>query len=184
MTDKGFRLRPPDYVVLGMVRLGARSGYDIKKAVRDSIRFFWTISEAQIYPSLERLERANLVRGRSAPQGKRQRRSFDITPQGEAALRGWLSGGEAMPLSAVTGDIRYGHAGDGSVAANGEVGEISAAGGRLQRPAGDPCTQARQFRAVDRGAVAAPDLQARQPIHFTRVDFTRGFGNLQIGRHN
>lgn len=98
MTDKGIRLRPPDYVVLGMVRLGARSGYDIKKTVRDSIRFFWTISEAQIYPSLERLERANLVRGRSASQGKRQRRSFDITPQGEAALRGWLSGGEAMPF--------------------------------------------------------------------------------------
>ena len=98
MTDKGIRLRPPDYVVLGMVRLGARSGYDIKKTVRDSIRFFWTISEAQIYPSLERLERANLVRGRSTPQGKRQRRSFDITPQGEAALRGWLSAGEAMPF--------------------------------------------------------------------------------------
>ncbi len=38
------------------------------------------------------------MRGRSAPQGKRQRRSFDITPQGEAALRGWLSGGEAMPF--------------------------------------------------------------------------------------
>ena len=35
MTDKGIRLRPPDYVVLGMVRLGARSGYDIKKAVRE-----------------------------------------------------------------------------------------------------------------------------------------------------
>jgi PadR family transcriptional regulator AphA len=98
MTDKGVRLRPPDYVVLGMVHLGAQSGYDIKKSVRDSIRFFWTISEAQIYPSLDRLERAALVRGRSAPQGRRRRRNFDITPQGEAALRGWLTGGEAMPF--------------------------------------------------------------------------------------
>jgi DNA-binding PadR family transcriptional regulator len=98
MTDKKIRLRPPDYVVLGMVRLGAQSGYDIKKSVRDSIRFFWTISEAQIYPSLDRLERAALVRGRSAPQGRRRRRNFDITPQGEAALRWWLTGGEAMPF--------------------------------------------------------------------------------------
>ena len=63
MSVKGVRLRPPDYVVLGMVRLGAQSGYDIKKSVRDLIRFFWTISEAQIYPSLDRLERAALVRG-------------------------------------------------------------------------------------------------------------------------
>jgi PadR family transcriptional regulator, regulatory protein AphA len=98
LTVKGVRLRPPDYVVLGMVRLGAQSGYDIKKSVRDSIRFFWTISEAQIYPSLDRLERAALVRGCSAPQGRRRRRNFDITPQGETALRRWLTGGEAMPF--------------------------------------------------------------------------------------
>jgi DNA-binding PadR family transcriptional regulator len=98
MTEKKVRLRPPDYVALGMVRLGAQSGYAIKKTVRDSIRFFWTISEAQIYPSLGRLERAALVRGRSAPQGRRRRRIFDITPQGEAALRSWLTGAEAMPF--------------------------------------------------------------------------------------
>ncbi|MDR3487416.1 MAG: PadR family transcriptional regulator [Bradyrhizobium sp.] len=98
MTEKGVRLRPPDYVVLGMVGLGAQSGYDIKKSVRDSIRFFWTISEAQIYPSLDRLERAALVRGHSAPQGRRRRRNFDITPQGEAALRRWLASDEAMPF--------------------------------------------------------------------------------------
>jgi PadR family transcriptional regulator AphA len=98
MSEKAVRLRPPDYVVLGMVRLGAQSGYDIKKLVHDSIRFFWTISEAQIYPSLERLERAALVRGRSAPQGRRRRPNFDNTPQGEAALRRWLTSAEAMPF--------------------------------------------------------------------------------------
>jgi PadR family transcriptional regulator AphA len=98
MTDKVVPLRPPDYVVLGMVRMGAHSGYEIKKTVRDSIRFFWTISEAQIYPSLERLERAMLVQGRSAPQGRRRRRNFDVTPQGEAVIRAWLTSGEAMPF--------------------------------------------------------------------------------------
>ena len=51
-------LGAPAYVVLGMVRLGARSGYEIKQAVEMSIRFFWTISQVQIYPSLKRLERA------------------------------------------------------------------------------------------------------------------------------
>jgi PadR family transcriptional regulator AphA len=88
----------PDYVVLGMVRLGARSGYEIKQAVELSIRFFWTISQAQIYPSLERLEAAGLVEGCSEPLGKRQRRTFQITEAGETALREWLQRDEPMPF--------------------------------------------------------------------------------------
>ena len=88
----------PDYVVLGMIRLGARSGYEIKQAVELSIRFFWTISQAQIYPSLERLEAAGLVEGCSDPLGKRQRRTFQITEAGESALREWLQRDEPMPF--------------------------------------------------------------------------------------
>jgi DNA-binding PadR family transcriptional regulator len=88
----------PDYVVLGMIRLGARSGYEIKQAVELSIRFFWTISRAQIYPSLERLEAAELVEGCSEPLGKRQRRTFQITEAGETALREWLQRDEPMPF--------------------------------------------------------------------------------------
>jgi PadR family transcriptional regulator, regulatory protein AphA len=91
-------LGAPAYVVLGMVRLGARSGYEIKQAVELSIRFFWTISQAQIYPSLEQLERAELVRGRSEPQGRRPRRVYDITETGEVALEEWLRGEEPMPF--------------------------------------------------------------------------------------
>ncbi len=92
------RLDAPDYVVLGMIRLGAKSGYEIKRTVELSIRFFWTISQAQIYPSLGRLERAGLVLGRSEPQGKRPRRVFDITEAGEAVLRDWLTREEPMPF--------------------------------------------------------------------------------------
>jgi len=91
-------LGAPAYVVLGMLRLGARSGYEIKQAVELSIRFFWTISQAQIYPSLELLERAGLVHGRSEPQGRRPRRVFEITQAGEAALEDWLRSEEPMPF--------------------------------------------------------------------------------------
>lgn len=86
----GEPLSAPAYVALGMVRLGARSGYEIKQAVEISIRFFWTISHAQIYPALAQLERAGLVDGRSEPQGRRPRRLFEITPAGERALADWL----------------------------------------------------------------------------------------------
>jgi PadR family transcriptional regulator AphA len=88
----------PDYVVLGMVHLGARSGYEIKQAVEQSIRFFWTISQAQIYPSLERLERAGLIAGHAEPKGRRPRRVYQITAAGRAALAGWLTAPEPMPF--------------------------------------------------------------------------------------
>jgi DNA-binding PadR family transcriptional regulator len=91
-------LDTPAYVALGMVRLGARSGYEIKRAVERSIRFFWTISQAQIYPSLGRLERGGLLRGRSEPRGKRPRRVYAITEEGEVALTAWLRRDEPMPF--------------------------------------------------------------------------------------
>jgi DNA-binding PadR family transcriptional regulator len=91
-------LGAPAYVVLGMVRLGARSGYEIKQMVELSIRFFWTISQVQIYPSLERLESAGLVKGRSEPQGKRPKRVYEITTRGQEALRQWLSQPDPMPF--------------------------------------------------------------------------------------
>ena len=97
-VDDRPELGSPDYVVLGMVRLGARSGYEIKQAVELSIRFFWTISQAQIYPSLARLERAGLVHGRADPRGKRPRRVYEITEDGEAALTRWLGLDEPMPF--------------------------------------------------------------------------------------
>jgi DNA-binding PadR family transcriptional regulator len=87
----------PDFVVLGMIWRGAGTGYEIKKQVATSIRFFWTISEAQIYPSLERLERAELVASRPEPTGKRRRRVFELTPAGRAALHDWLVRIEPMP---------------------------------------------------------------------------------------
>jgi DNA-binding PadR family transcriptional regulator len=81
-----------------MVRLGARSGYEVKQAVEVSIRFFWTISHAQIYPSLELLERSGLVRGRSDPRGRRPRRVYEITPAGEQALEEWLRREDPIPF--------------------------------------------------------------------------------------
>jgi PadR family transcriptional regulator AphA len=91
-------LSPPDYVVLGMVGLGRRSGYEIKQAVELSIRFFWTISPAQIYPSLARLERAGLLSGRDEPQGRRPRRLYELTAAGSRTLAEWLRGTEPIPF--------------------------------------------------------------------------------------
>ena len=86
------------YVVLGMVRIGARTGYEIKQLTAQSIRYFWTISPVQIYPSLTQLEAAGLVTGREEPHGRRPRRVFQITSAGQAALREWLGRPGPMPF--------------------------------------------------------------------------------------
>lgn len=92
------RLTASDHLVLGMVALGARSGYEIKQTAELSIRFFWTISPAQIYPSLATLEHAGLLTGRDDPRGGRRRRVYGLTEAGSEALVEWLRRAEPMPF--------------------------------------------------------------------------------------
>src|SRR5256886_16978997 len=85
-------LSPTARVILGMLRLGARTGYDIKQTIEYSTRFFWNASYGQIYPELRRLERDGLVKSESAPAGARKRTLYELTPAGERALLDWLTG--------------------------------------------------------------------------------------------
>jgi PadR family transcriptional regulator, regulatory protein AphA len=84
------KLQGRSYLVLGMLRLGAKSGYAIKKLTDISTRVFFPISLAQVYPELARLESAGLVIRRDDPHGSRSRSSYDLTSDGEQALRDWL----------------------------------------------------------------------------------------------
>src|SRR5436305_10055931 len=90
-------LTPTAYVILGMIRLGRATGYEIKQLVDVSTRFFWAASYGQIYPELRRLEEQGLVASEGDPQGGRQRRSYALTEDGERALDAWL--GSAAPLT-------------------------------------------------------------------------------------
>jgi PadR family transcriptional regulator, regulatory protein AphA len=78
------------YVILGMLALGVRTGYDIKASVDQSTRFFWAASYGQIYPELRRLEEAGLINGKSSPTGGRKRREYTLTEAGRDELRRWL----------------------------------------------------------------------------------------------
>ena len=79
-------------VVLGLLSLGPRSGYDIKAVVDRATRFFWAASYGQIYPELRRLEREGLIEGEDAPRGERGRRVYKLTKAGREALAEWLLG--------------------------------------------------------------------------------------------
>ncbi len=91
------KLKPPAFLMLGMVRLGASSGYAIKKAADASTRFFWPTSLAQVYPELARLEQAGLLGRRDDPQGARTRSAYELTATGEEALLAWLRSPQEAP---------------------------------------------------------------------------------------
>jgi DNA-binding PadR family transcriptional regulator len=78
------------YVILGFLAREPKSGYEIKQAVDTSTRFFWAASYGQIYPELRRLEAAGLVESQRDDSGGRRRTVHHITPDGRAALRGWV----------------------------------------------------------------------------------------------
>ena len=89
-------LTPTARVILGMLKLGVATGYDIKRIIDDTTRFFWTASYGQIYPELKRLRKAGLVTAREEPRGKVKRTVYELTPTGEEALRGWLTDRESV----------------------------------------------------------------------------------------
>ena len=78
-------------VILGLLAIGPRSGYEIKATVDRSTRFFWAASYGQIYPELRRLEQEGLVEGEDAPRGGRTRRVYRLTPAGRRELEAWLT---------------------------------------------------------------------------------------------
>jgi len=67
-----------------MLRLGSRTGYDIKQKIEISTRFFWGASYGQIYPELQRLERAGLVEVEQVAERRRKvyRRFLDSPGRG------------------------------------------------------------------------------------------------------
>jgi DNA-binding PadR family transcriptional regulator len=81
-----------------MLSIGARTGYDIRRAVELSARYFWTISPVQIYPELKKLEAAGLLEGADDPHSNRRRRTYKPTRAGRAALQTWLDADEELTL--------------------------------------------------------------------------------------
>ncbi len=90
------KLTPTARVVLGMLKLGAQTGYDIKRIVEVSTRFFWGASYGQIYPELRRLAAEGLVEAEAAPRGGIARTVYRLTPKGERALRHWLTSDDEL----------------------------------------------------------------------------------------
>jgi DNA-binding PadR family transcriptional regulator len=83
-------------VILGVLAVEPRSGYDIKGMVDKSTRFFWAASYGQIYPELKGLAEGGLIEGTDDPRGGRKRTVYRITRDGRKALARWLASPEQV----------------------------------------------------------------------------------------
>jgi DNA-binding PadR family transcriptional regulator len=81
------------YVILGFLSTQpSLSGYDIRKAVQESVGHFWSESYGQIYPALKQLAAQGLiVPSGPASTSKRKRQEYSLTEAGRASLQRWLA---------------------------------------------------------------------------------------------
>lgn len=80
------------YAILGLLNHKAMTGYDIKKRIDLTLRYFWDAGFGQIYPGLKTLERNGWVEctGMAGEAGP-DRNVYSITEQGREELKRWLS---------------------------------------------------------------------------------------------
>jgi len=80
-----------EYALLGLLAMGPKSGYDIKKDADTMLRHFWHESFGQIYPRLNRLHEKGFVdKDEEVQEGKPNRYVYTLTDAGRAALDEWL----------------------------------------------------------------------------------------------
>ena len=104
-----------ELAVLGLLKEQPLHGYELKKRLSDTLGFLWGVSYGSLYPALRRLERAGTIEvveedgptgtvpmpatgsiggeaaaarmRRLAKSGRRIRKAYRLTPQGEAMFR-------------------------------------------------------------------------------------------------
>lgn len=88
-----------DHAILGFLDGEPMTGYDLKTRCFDHVAApFWTADQAQVYRTLERLQRSGFVTSKLHPQpGRPDRKVFAITAGGQRALREWLETPHPLP---------------------------------------------------------------------------------------
>lgn len=88
-----------ELAILGFLSERPRTGYELKnRCFTGPVSNFWTADQAQIYRTLERLRRDGLVSAtRRRQAGRPDRRTFEITASGEAALERLAGDSGSLP---------------------------------------------------------------------------------------
>ncbi len=80
------------YAMLGILAEKDLHGYELKSIFDEKVGDFWSLNFGQIYSTLDRLEKEELVSHDRQIQDRRpDRKIYHITPKGRAELEEWLS---------------------------------------------------------------------------------------------
>ena len=88
-------LTTTSFAILGLLAIQPWSTYELAQLMRRSLHFIWPRAESNLYAEPKRLVDAGLATAEVVWNGDRKRTVYSITPEGSAALRGWL--GEEPP---------------------------------------------------------------------------------------
>ncbi len=141
-----------------MLRLGARTGYEIKSITDVSTRFFWGASYGQIYPELKRLEQAGLVESEHEPRGEVKRTVYSLTAAGERALEEWLTSEELSDFATRDEGLLRIFFGD----VVGDAGALA----NVRKLRREHQERLEHFRTIDAGELKYPRLALEYGIAF------------------
>ena len=80
-----------DCVILGLLSHEELTGYEIKKRMDTTLKYFWSASYGSIYPALSDLVNRGLATKREDSENKRNKRIYTITDEGRSYLKKWLT---------------------------------------------------------------------------------------------
>ncbi len=90
-----------DCVILGLLCHEELTGYEIKKRINTTLKYFWSASYGSIYPALNDLVNRGLATKREDTENKRNKLIYTITDDGRKYLKEWLK------LPVVKDELRY-----------------------------------------------------------------------------
>jgi DNA-binding PadR family transcriptional regulator len=86
------------HALLGVLEARPMSGYELTRFFDSATRWVWSAPQSQIYPQLQKMERAGLIEGQKEIRGTRLERTvYSITGHGIAELADWVGGSHPLP---------------------------------------------------------------------------------------
>jgi len=80
-----------EMAVMGLLALGAQTGYDIRQECEEKLSHFWQESYGQIYPALNRLHKRGWVKKETKAGKGPIKHLYSLTKEGQNALTKWFS---------------------------------------------------------------------------------------------
>lgn len=90
-----------DCVILGLLNHESLTGYEIKKRMDTTFKFFWSASYGSIYPTLNSLVNDGMVTKLESKDNGRDKLIYTITDIGKEFLKKWLT------LPVTKDELRY-----------------------------------------------------------------------------